>query len=260
MSQDMPMGRRSVLKMTGVAAGGAVAGGAGLLAFTGGAAAGHTTLQNAAVQAVATDDGKIEYVAFGGTLRYEWDGLDKEATHGEYVTEARVLDGDGQQISGWQTLGSDKGELGANWGGDNDPDSGPGTEGYFTFRYGHKHGQPDYAVAYTQAVADSESDDGDNDAVTTDYGPNGLFLVDADPNSSGYQSPFDTSLFNVSTDGATERTNLEVKHTCRVYDSEGNVIGVPDEASGVVPVDVTNEPAEGHTSGDMDGSAGGDST
>lgn len=154
--------------MTAVGAG-------GLAALTGGAAASNTNLEGMDAGVVRTDDGQINYIAFGGRLRCEWDGLDEEAQYGEYTIQTRVEHGEGW--SSWKDHGTASGPLGDDpnadshdgdgvfeegekntsetWGGDNDSNSGTGTDGFFQFRFGSANGQKDYAIAY-----DNEKDVG----------------------------------------------------------------------------------------------------
>ncbi|MFB6176440.1 MAG: hypothetical protein ABEI99_04730, partial [Halobaculum sp.] len=145
-----PMKRRQILRTAGVAGATAAVSGVGVLTLTSDASAADTTLEATSPSAVTTDDGEIKYVAFGGRLRFEWDGLDAPATYGYYKVESRVNTGGG--FSSWRSHGSDFGPLGddpgsgtnhdgngkfeqgeentsGSWGGRNDSNSGTGTDG-----------------------------------------------------------------------------------------------------------------------------------
>lgn len=259
--------RRTVLEGFGAVGGTALAGGSILAAFASTAVAGHTTISDASTKAITTDDGKIWFVAQGGRLRYEWDGLNQEAQFGEYEVRARVHDG--TTWTAWRDFGSDTGPLGDeadagthdgdgvfeegeentpnSWGGDNDSNSGTGTDGFFQFKFGALFGQKSYAIAYNDDVA----------ADPDSYGANGLILVP-------YPPAFDLALFEAGADGETQEATAEFEYTCRVYDGDPNdggvPIGVPDSARGRMPVEVTNRPAEGHTSGGLDTELGGDTS
>lgn len=246
MSQDMAAKRRSVLKTLGTVGGGAAVGGAGIWAFTGSAAAeSETTIEPAAVQELSSDDGSLRFVAVGGKLRFDWDGLDTNPTHGAYASRVRLAASrfDGGS-TGWVNLGEQSGELGGSWGGDNDYTQDAEKEGHFTFRFGHEFGQRDYALTYT-------------DDVTEDDGPTGLHLID-DPSQDGSQPPIDPSLFTATEDGGSTYTILQIEYTCRVYDGDptnGGTVLVEDGDVGEVPVDLKNEEATGDTSGQLDGSS-----
>lgn len=260
MKSNLELDRRKVLGTVG----GLAMAGSGLAALTGSVTAGgDASISDANLQAITTDDGEIQYVAYGGRLRYEWDGLDTEATHGMYILETRVHDG--SSWSNWRHIGSDSGPLGENtddgnnkfeqgeentsatWGGTNDSNSGPGTDGFFQFKYGSAFNNPDYALAYTDAVA--------NDPEA--YGPEGLRLLPSD-------KAYNLAMFEAEEDGGTQRTVVEFRYTCRVYDGDpndgGSVVGKPDKATARMPVEVTNRPATGDTGGDMTGSVGGDTS
>jgi len=232
------MERRTLLKgVSGVGATVAV-GGFGLSAFTGGAA--DTSLEATDPEAVTTDDGQIKYVAFGGRLRFEWDGLDNVATYGWYKTETRV--NTGGSWTDWRTHGSaGYGELGDGsggdgdgefeegetdgWGGNNDSNSGSGTDGFFQFKYG------DYAIAGSGS---------------------GL---------SDFQNKYDPSVFEADTDGGKQETQIQFRKTCRVYAGEpGNggteLIERSDKAA--FTVTVNNRAATASIGGEVDGEVGAD--
>lgn len=236
MKRDLILDRRSVL--TGI--GGLAVGGAGLAAFSGSATAAKTNLEATDPSAVTTDDGEIKYVAFGGLLRFQWDGLDTEAQYGWYRTETRVNTGSGW--SNWRSHGSADGPLGddsgayeegetGGWGGENDSNSGPGTEGYFQFKYGDENGNQDYAIAGS-----------------------GSDLRDA-------ANKYDTSVFEAESDGGEQETKVQFRKTCRVYDGEpGNggslIIGASDTA--MFTVTVNNRQATATTGGWVNGEVGAD--
>jgi hypothetical protein len=197
--------------------------------FTGGAAAADTNLEATDPSAVTTDDGEIEYVAFGGRLRFEWDGLDENATYGRYKTETRVNTGDGW--SSWRSHGSDYGELGASWGGSNDYTDDTGTDGYFQFKYGSPYNQQDYAIA----------------------GSGG--------NTSPAKNKYDTSVFEADTDGGKQETKVQFRKTCQVWNGEpGNggtkLIEASDTAT--FTVTVNNRAATATTGGEIEGTIGAD--
>lgn len=212
-------------------AGATVAAGGLALAFSGSATAADTNLEATDPSAVTTDDGEIKYVAFGGRLRFEWDGLDSEATYGYYNTETRVNTGSGW--SSFRSHGYDYGELGADWGGDNDYTEETGTDGVFQFKYGSPYGQDDYAIA----------SDGDYSGVT-----------DAD-------NQYDTSVFEADTDGGQQETRVQFRKTCAVYDGEpGNGGSKLIEASdtAMFTVTVNNRESTATTGGEIEGDVGAD--
>jgi hypothetical protein len=222
---SMPIGRRTVLKGVGVAGAGALGG----VFLTRDAAAANTSLEATDPSAVTTDDGEIKYVAFGGRLRFQWDGLDAEAKYGWYRVETRVNTGSGW--SNWRSHGSDYGELGASWGGGNDYTQATGTDGYFQFKYGDEYGNQDYAIAGS-----------------------GSDLRDA-------ANKYDTSVFEAGADGGTQETDVQFRMTCRVYDGEpGNggskLIGASDAAT--FTVTVNNRSATASTGGEVNGEVGAD--
>lgn len=245
------MERRKFIKGMGAAGATAAASGIGLAAFTGGAAAADTSLEATDPSAVTTDDGEIKYVAFGGRLRTEWDGLDTEATHGWYEIETRVNTGGGW--SNWRSHGAASGPLGdeqgaanhdgdgafehgeentsGSWGGTNDSNTGPGTDGSFQFKYGDENNNQDYAIAGS----------GNN-------------LRDA-------ANKYDTSVFEAGDDGDTQTTEVQFRTTCRLYDGEvGNggskLIEDSDEAK--FTVTVNNRTATANTGGEINGEVGAD--
>lgn len=257
MKRTIEIDRRKVLGTVG----GLAMAGSGMAFFAGSAAAGDTSVSDAGTQAITTDDGSIHYVAFGGKLRYEWDGLDEVAEYGEYRVRARIHNGNGW--SRWHDFGSTSGPLGegnddddnnrfqegegntsATFGGTNDSNSGPGTDGFFQFKYGAQFGQPSYAIAYNSDVANNPGD----------YGENGLRPVGS--------SKFDLAQFEAENDGATQSTTVQFEFTCRVLDADENVINqkATSTVTAQMPVKVTNKPAEGHTSGRVDGEVGGDTS
>lgn len=251
MKPNANIGRRKVLGTIG----GLAVAGSGLAALSGSAAAGDASLEGPDETITATtDDGEIKYVAYGGRLRFEWDGLDTEATHGEYEVQTRIRDYGGEFTS-WRSHGSGSGPLGddpdaeghdgdgvfegdeansANsWGGENDRNTGTGTDGWFEFRYGSPYGQKDYALAY--------------DADYEDIIP--------------VNNPWDISDFEAATDGGTQSTQVEIRKICRVYDgdpNDGGSVLVSDKDSARMLVEVNNRPATGETGGEISGTIGAD--
>lgn len=223
------MKRRQVLQGAGAAGATLAVGGFGLASLTGGGAAANTNLEATDPSAVTTDDGEIKWVAFGGRLRFQWDGLDSQATYGRYVVETRVDTGSG--YNNWRSHGSDYGELGANWGGSNDDTQQTGTDGYFQFKYGDEYGNADYAIAGS-----------------------GSNLRDA-------QNKYDTSVFEADSDGTSQTTKVQFRFTCSVWNGEpGNggtkLIEASDTAS--FTVEVTNRAATATTGGEVNGEVGAD--
>jgi len=236
------IGRRGVLKR-GTALGAAALGGAGGLAFlTDSARAADTSLEATDPKAVETDDGEIKYVAFGGRLRFEWDGLDTEATHGWFKTETRINTGSGW--SGWRNHGTGSGELGdgsgeyeqgetGGWGGNNDSNSGPGTDGFFQFKYGDDYNNQDYAIAGSGS------------------------------NLNDHANKWDTSNFEADTDGGTQQTKVQFRKTCRVYDGEvggGGSMLIEASDKAMFTVTVNNEEATATTGGEINGEVGADAS
>lgn len=246
MKSNIDLDRRKVLGTVG----GLALAGSGMAAFTGSAAAdGDATLSDASTLKGSNDDGEVQYVAFGGKLTYAWDGLDTEAEYGGYRLRTRVYSKEAfGGWSGWQNFGWTNGELGGNWGGDNDHTAETGTKGYFTFKYGKPFNQASYAIAYDDEVANNPGD-------YTNYG---LRLV---PESKAYS----TDVFSEDDDDSTQRTVVEFEYTCRVYDGDpsdgGTVIQrgkTEDTATGRMEVKMTNEPATGDTGGSLSGTMGAD--
>lgn len=231
---DHPMERRDVLKTTGGIGVGTTIGGLGIFALTGSAAGADAQLEGIDPDAVTTDDGGIQYVAFGGRLRFEWDGLDADATHGFYNTETRVWTGD--SWSNWRSHGTDYGELGADWGGGNDYTDEGGTDGVFQFKFGEEYGQQDYAIAGTgENVHDHED--------------------------GRVANPYDTSVFEADSDGSTKETGVQFRMTCAVYDGEPGNGGsrlVEDAGIADMTVVVNNREAEATTGGEVYGNTGAD--
>lgn len=250
--------RRDLLKSAGGIGVGAAVGGLGVFALTGSATAADANLEGFDPSAVETDDGDITYVSYGGRLLFKWDGLDAEATYGEYHVYTRVQRDDGTWTS-WADQGAGSGPLGDDpnadshdddgkfeegeentsntFGGGNDSNSGPGTEGFFQFKFGEHYGQMDYAIAY-----DSESDldtDGDGNA-------------DAHP----VPSPYGTDQFAASEDGGQNRTKVDVRKVCAVYDGDPNNGGtklIEDGDTARFEVVVNNRKATANTGGEVRG-------
>lgn len=224
------MERRQLLKGVGAAGATAAMGGVGLLAFSGGAAAADTNLEATSPSAVTTDDGSIKWVAFGGRLRFEWDGLDSNATYGRYETESRVDQGSGW--SSWRSHGSDYGELGANWGGSNDYTQDTGTDGYFQFKYGDENNNADYAIAGS-----------------------GSNLRDA-------KNKYDKKVFEAETDGEKQATKVQMRFTCSVWNGEPGTSGasklIEEADSAKFTVTVNNRTATATTGGEVNGEVGAD--
>lgn len=256
MSHDKgDMTRRNVLKASGAAASALAIGGAGV-ALTGNAAATSTATLDGPNSAVTaeSDDGQILYVAYGGLLRFDWEGLDTEATYGKYKTETRVKDADGNVVSGWKVHGTGSGQLGDDgsvsghdgdgvfeegegnssnsWGGDNDSNSGSGTTGFWQFKFGSPWGQRDYAIAY-----DAESD--------------------VDSNAIAVNKPHAASLFEDDTEGdGPVATEVEIRKTCQVWNGDPTGTGtmlIEDIGTATMPVEVTNQASSGTTSGSLEG-------
>lgn len=225
-----PMERRQLLKGVGAAGATAATGGIGLFALSGGAAAADTTLEASDPSAVTTDDGEIIYVAFGGRLRFEWDGLDAGATYGRYKTESRVYQDSNTGWSDWRSHGSDYGELNAKWGGDNDYTDDTGTDGVFQFKYGSPYNQPSYAIS-----GKSE-------------------------NTRDAKNKYDKSIFEAATDGGQEVTEVQIRLTCQVWDGEpgsGNMLKEATDAA-TFTVTVNNREATASTGGEVSGEVGAD--
>ncbi|AGN00303.1 hypothetical protein L593_01760 [Salinarchaeum sp. Harcht-Bsk1] len=230
MSTDIPrLDRRTVIKGVGGAGAAGVVGGLGLFALSGTVAAADTSLEASNPSAVTTDDGEIQYVAFGGRLRFEWDGLDEEATYGWYRVESRVNTGGGW--SNWRSHGSDYGELGANWGGSNDYTQDTGTDGIFQFKYGAPYGQQSYAIAGS-----------------------GSNLLDS-------ANKYDVSVFEADSDGGTQETDVHIRMTCRVYDGEpgsGGSVLIEQADGATFTVTVNNRTAMATTGGEITPTVGAD--
>lgn len=224
------MERRQLLKGGAAAGATAAMGGIGLFAFTGSAAAADTNLEATSPNAVTTDDGAIKWVAFGGRLRFEWDGLDSEATYGRYKVESRVNTGGG--FSSWRSHGTRYGELAATWGGSNDDTQETGSDGYFQFKYGDENNNQDYAIAGS-----------------------GTNLRDA-------QNKYATSVFEADTDGGQQVTDVQMRFTCSVWDGEpgtsgaSKIIEAADEAT--FTITVNNRAATATTGGEVNGEVGAD--
>lgn len=239
------MERRDYLKTAGGIGVGTAVGGLGVLALTGSATAANANLEGVDPSAVTTDDGSITYVSYGGRLRFAWDGLDAEATHGGYEVYSRVQRDNGSWSS-WVTHGSDSGALDGNWGGDNDDTDQTGTEGFFEFKFGERHNQQDYAIAYDESDGDG---DGNPDALDTD----GDGTLDARP----VLNPYGTSRFEADEDGGQNRTKVDIRKVCAVYDgapgdsATQKLIEAGDEAR--FEVVVNNREATATTGGEVEG-------
>lgn len=229
MSSDIRgVGRRTVLKGVG-AAGAASVGAIALTTDT--ARASDTNLEATSPSAVTTDDGEIKYVAFGGRLYFEWDGLDDEATYGRYIVESRVDRHDGNGWSSWRSHGSDYGTLDGTWGGGNDDTDQSGTDGFFEFLYGDENGNQDYAIAGS-----------------------GSDLRDA-------ANKYDTSIFEAETDGGKQKTDVKMRFTCQVWNGEPGNGGdklIEDADAAAFTVTVNNREATATTGGTVNGEVGAD--
>lgn len=253
------MQRRDILKTAGGIGAATTAGGLGLLAMTGGAAA---QIEDPAPISAETNDGEIEYVAFGGLFHFSWDGLDSTAQYGSYTVETRVMRDDGTWTA-WANHGADSGPLGddtedtashdgdgefeegekntsATWGGDNDSNSGPTKDGYFQFKFGEPYGQKDYAIAYDDPQELDTDGDGDDEAHPVN-------------------NPWSTSRFNETDDGSKRKTQVEIRMTGRVYDADPNEGGtelISENAKAKMVVTIGNEQETADASGDLEGSVG----
>lgn len=229
------MERRDVLKTVGGIGVGTAAGGLGVLALTGSATAADANLEGFDPDAVTTDDGEITYVSYGGRLIFSWDGLDAEATYGGYEVYSRVQRNDGSWTS-WVTHGSDTGPLDGSWGGGNDDTDQTGTEGFFEFKFGEPYNQRDYAIAY-----DSESDLDTDDDGTNDAHP--------------VQNPYGTGRFSADEDGGQNRTKVDIRKVCAVYDGDPNDGGtklIEDGDAARFEVVVNNREATATTGGEVE--------
>lgn len=243
------MQRRQLLKGASATGAAVATGGFGLFALSGGAAAADTTLEGPSEAVTATtDDGEIQYVAYGGRLRFEWDGLDEDAMWGGYGVRFRLYNNDSWEA--WVDLGEQYGELGANWGGDNDYTDDTGTDGVFQFKYGSPYGQRDYAIAYNDDVANNSADYDDE-----------IIPVDGDSDTSGLQSPVSVDKFYAETDGDDDRTVVEIEKRCMVFDGDpenGGAQLIEDTDSAQFEVIITNREATGDTGGEIEGTVGAD--
>lgn len=239
--------RRNFTRTLGLAAGSAAVGGIGVSAFSENASAADASLESLSPTLEATtDDGKIKYVSYGGKLHFKWDGLDTEATHAGYNVKVRLHtersnDYDGDDWTAWRDFGTGTGKLGddsgsydqgetGGWGGENDSNSGPGTEGFFQFKFGDMYGNTDYAIA-------------------TDGGDYGLLMG---------ANTFPIDAFASKTDGEEHRSVVQIKKTCFVMDGEDGQRLVEDEATGSFEVIVGNRARVGTTDGKIKGSVGAD--
>lgn len=223
------MRRRTLLKGAGATGATVAAGGIGLVALSGGATAADTQLEGTDPGAVTTDDGEIEYVAYGGRVRFEWDGLDSDATWGRIVSESRVYNNG--SWSSWREHIDSRGELGASWGGGNDYTQDTGTDGVFEFKFGSPHGQDDYAIAGSSG-----------DTIDTN-------------------NQYSTSLFEADTDGGQNETTVEIRKTCEVWDGEPGNGGdklIADDDTAEFTVTVNNREATATTGGEVEGAVGAD--
>lgn len=227
------MQRRDYMKTVGGIVGGTAVGAGGLAALTGGAAAADTQLEGVSPSAVETNDGSIKYVAFGGRVRFNWDGLDSDAAYGAYNIRTRIRDKQEGDWTGWANHGGDSGELGASWGGDNDYTDDTGKEGVFEFNFGSPHGQNDYAIAY--------NDEGDLDG------------------QHPVEENWTADDFEADTDGGQKKTQVEVEVTCSVYDGNPGGSGsqlVEDVSTTRFIVTVNNEQSTATTGGEINGTVG----
>lgn len=242
------MQRRDILKTVGGIGAASAVGGAGLVAMSGVGVAADTELEGPDEAVTATtDDGEIQYVAYGGRLRFEWDGLDEDAQYGGYGVRFRLYNNGSWES--WVNLGEQSGELGGSWGGDNDYTQATGTDGVFQFKYGSPHGQRDYAIAYNDDVANNPGDYDD------------ILPVDGDPSTEALDSAVSVDKFYADEDGGDDRTVVEVEKTCTVYDGDPNDGGsklVEDSDRARFEVIIDNRPAEGTTGGEVEGAVGAD--
>lgn len=229
------MQRRDVLKSVGGIGAGAAVGGLGAISLIGSATAADTNLEASDPSAVTTDDGDLTYVSYGGRLYFEWDGLDADATYGGYEVYSRVQRNDDTWTS-WVGHGSDTGALDGTWGGSNDDTDQTGTDGFFEFKFGEPYNQKNYAIVY----------DSEDDLDTDDDGTNEAHPVN---------NPWGTDRFDAEEDGGQNRTKVDIRKVCAVYDGDpdnGGTKLIEDGDAARFEVVVNNREATATVGGEID--------
>lgn len=209
------MHRRTMLKGTGIAAGGLAAGGIVLTGFSARAAA-TTDFGSAYVE---SDDGSVQYVAVYGDSLVEWSGFDTPAQYFSIDIQGTVLDTDGNQLHDWVHLNS-TGLVdldNENWGNYDEELSGSGTSGHIKSAIGL-------------------DEDGNHDP-TIDW-----HVVGDDPDGYGLpENSIDPSVLQNETDGSSEYYTVRLNSEYTWYDADENELFAEDWNSNAT-VEVVNKP------------------
>lgn len=237
--------RRTALKGLGGVTGAALAGGTGLAALSGGAAAQATFDLSIDGTTISNDQGDVSFVGVDAEKTVAWDGFDVPLRYIGFTHEITIEDG-GQ--TDWHTLYDDvSGRL------DDSEWSDFGGDGEYVASHGGD--KADYLEGVAKADIQWE--------IINDTGDPGSY-PDFGYDGGGVQDPAQwASRLSVDADGTTEKRVVKWKTTLTFYTEEdGERVQVTDDdgvaqltATERFGVTVTNE--EGTTDATTDGTASG---
>lgn len=227
------MNRRNVLKGLGGTVALAGVGGAGLAAFTGGAAAQASIDISIDGTTISNDRGSVDYVGVDVSKTIEWDGFDVPVKHIGFKHDVAT----GANSEGWHTLYGEKVSPALpDWSNYGDDEA---VEEYTTDEPSKPDGTKGRAVA--GIVWEVINDTGDPGSYA-EFGYDG----------GGVQDPAQwASDLSVSDDGTSASHQVTMRTTLRFYegtDSDGNYVqitsddGIPEvSGEGAFTVEVVNE-------------------
>lgn len=215
------MSRRGVLKGLGATGATAAAGGAGLLAMSGGAVASSDTLVDDT--SIETADGEVHWVAVDLSGEVSWSGFDEPVEKARIQSFVEILDGEDNSLWGSNLINdTQQFDLTGDWGDDEEVETG---------RSGYIKTDADWGIVQK-----------DRDHY---YAQNG----ESAPDGNGYglpQNPAPAHHLYVDEDGVTETYYVELTTVYMLFDANGNELtgtdGYPDrpESTGRFQVQVSN--------------------
>lgn len=242
--------RRTALKGIGGVTGAALAGGTGLAALSGGAAAQAAFDLTINGTEISNDQGDVSFVGVNAQKTVAWDGFDVPLRYIGFRHEISIEDGG---TTGWHTLYDDISGRLDEWSGEGDSNGWGGDGEYVASHGGDK---ADYLKGVAKADIQWE--------VINDTGEPGSY-ADFGYDGGGVQDPAQwASNLSVDADGATQKRVIKWKTTLTFYteDDAGERVQITDDdgvseltATERFAVTVTNE--EGTTDATTDGSATG---
>jgi hypothetical protein len=247
---DSSLTRRTALKGLGGVTGAALAGGTGLAALTGGAAAQASFDLNITGTTISNDQGDVSYVGVDATKTIAWDGFDVPLRYVGFKHEITIED---SGSTDWHTLYEGVSGRLTDWSGDGDSDGWGGDGEYVDSHGGDK---ADYLKGTAKADIQWE--------IINDTGEAGSY-PDFGYDGGGVQNPAQwAGRLSVDADGATEKRVVKWKTTLTFYteNDAGERVQVTDDdgvseltATERFGVTVTNE--DGTTDATTDGTASG---